>query len=120
MNDENYGLLATVNKNFTGFAREIFTDTSQYVLRMGQESDEYINPFHGPNMSLPWSRDLTVDEKAIALACAVSIDFDYFSRHSGQGGIPIPFFFPFFGGGEELADGNASTEEGWFDDIDDD
>ncbi|KAG0044382.1 hypothetical protein BGZ83_010400, partial [Gryganskiella cystojenkinii] len=28
---------------------------------------------------------LTLDQRAIMLACAVSIDFDYFSRHSGNG-----------------------------------
>ncbi|EKX52970.1 hypothetical protein GUITHDRAFT_161126 [Guillardia theta CCMP2712] len=43
-------------------------------------------------------RALTVEEKATVLACAVSIDFDYFSRHSG-GGVPFPFFIPIGGGG---------------------
>jgi len=35
-----------------------------------------------------------LDERAVILAAAVSIDFDYFSRHSGNGGflhLPIPF-----------------------------
>jgi len=32
--------------------------------------------------------ELSVDEKAVVLACAISIDFDYFSRHSGGAGIP--------------------------------
>ena len=42
---------------------------------------------------------LSVEEKAVVLACAISIDFDYFSRHSG-GGIPLPFFIPMPGMGE--------------------
>ena len=41
-------------------------------------------------------RGMTLDERAVMLATAVSIDFDYFSRHSGRGG-----FMPYgvFGGG---------------------
>lgn len=51
------------------------------------------------------SRGLTLDERAVALACAVSIDFDFFSRHSSHGGggfMPFPFFG--FGGGDEARD----------------
>jgi len=32
-------------------------------------------------------RGLSLDERAVILAAAVSIDFDYFSRHSGNGGF---------------------------------
>mmetsp|Transcript_5455 Transcript_5455/g.13230 ORF Transcript_5455/g.13230 Transcript_5455/m.13230 type:complete len:459 (+) Transcript_5455:3-1379(+) len=42
--------------------------------------------------AVPLGRDLTNAEKAVVLGCAISIDFDFFSRHSG-GGIPMPFFF---------------------------
>ncbi|KAM3578519.1 hypothetical protein VKS41_004573 [Umbelopsis sp. WA50703] len=81
LKDEQNQLIGNVNRNFVGFARELFTDTGQYVLRM--------DAVEGSN------RGLTLDERAVALACAVSIDFDFFSRHSshGAGGImPFPFF----------------------------
>jgi hypothetical protein len=48
------------------------------------------------------SRVLSVKERAIALAAAISVDYDFFSQHSsGFGGLPIPFMLPFpgFGGG---------------------
>ena len=44
--------------------------------------------------------DLTLDERAMALATAVTIDIDYFSRHSGSGmGFPM---FMWGGGSSEL------------------
>lgn len=42
-------------------------------------------------------RPLSVDERTLILATAVSIDFDYFSQHSHGGGL-LPFgFMPFPG-----------------------
>ncbi|KAG0557781.1 hypothetical protein M758_11G152800 [Ceratodon purpureus] len=39
------------------------------------------------------SRSLTLSERAVALALAVSLDNDYFSRHSHAGvGTPLPYF----------------------------
>jgi len=134
-------LIGSINRNFRGFGREIFTDTGQYVLRMDAASPETTNitnssvhhfparrkvrvPPLGPGKSgeevrispgkrlrrlqrLPPEEDklyqdrfakrisptvdvvertvglLTLDERAVMLATAVSIDFDYFSRHSG-------------------------------------
>jgi hypothetical protein len=32
---------------------------------------------------------MTLDQRAVMLATAVSIDFDYFNRHSSAGGMPI-------------------------------
>lgn len=75
---------------------QLFTDTGQYVLRMDAVEGN--------------SRGLTLDERAVALACAVSIDFDFFSRHSshGAGGFfPFPFFG--FGGGDEARDNNGEA-----------
>ncbi|KAL0079441.1 Scramblase-domain-containing protein [Phycomyces blakesleeanus] len=87
LQDQNGGTLGNVSRNFVGFAREIFTDSGQYVLRMDAMEDS--------------SRGMTLDERAVTLACAISIDFDYFSRHSshGSGGfLPFPIFG--MGGGE--------------------
>jgi uncharacterized protein YxjI len=94
--DENGKDLAVVNKNFLGFGREIFTDTSHYVIRYDSLkglSDEEVEK-HG--------RSLTFHERAIVLAAAISIDFDYFSRSSGSGGLFrwLPFA-GLFGGGED-------------------
>ncbi|CEG66761.1 hypothetical protein RMATCC62417_03284 [Rhizopus microsporus] len=81
LQDENGGVLGNVNRNFVGFARELFTDTGEYVLRMDAAEGSV--------------RGMTLDERAVTLACAVSIDFDYFSRHSTHGGggfLPFPMF----------------------------
>lgn len=29
-------------------------------------------------------RPMSLDERAVALCCAINVDIDYFSRHSGQ------------------------------------
>ena len=46
---------------------------------------------------------MTLDQRAVMLATAVSIDFDYFSRHSGHvgGGGFFPLWFPGMGGAAE-------------------
>ncbi|RIA82653.1 Scramblase-domain-containing protein [Glomus cerebriforme] len=78
--NEHGDVLGSVNRNFSGFAREIFTDTGQYVIRMESAQNSF--------------RNLSLDERAVILAAAVSIDFDYFSRLSEHGGflhLPIPF-----------------------------
>ncbi|KAI9341758.1 Scramblase, partial [Obelidium mucronatum] len=71
--DENGGILSAVNRNFAGFAREIFTDTGVYAIHMD---------------NIPPSRPISLDERAVILACAIDIDIDYFSRHSGHGYVP--------------------------------
>ncbi|KAH9842175.1 nuclear hormone receptor FTZ-F1-like [Teratosphaeria destructans] len=103
---EDQSLVGSVNRNFGGFAREIFTDTGVYALRMdsaaqssvlesadGKEVDRYEK--HASAM--------TLDQRAVMLATAVSIDFDYFSRHShvGSGGGFMPIFWPMGGGAAE-------------------
>eukprot|EP01135_Chromosphaera_perkinsii_P007001 Nk52_evm2s659 gene=Nk52_evmTU2s659 len=81
--------LARIDKDFVGFMREIFTDANQYIIKMDMLDNSV--------------RTLLYDERAVTLAAAISIDFDYFSRHSragGHGGF-MPFMFPGFGGGSE-------------------
>eukprot|EP00793_Prasinoderma_coloniale_P004103 PRCOL_00006278-RA len=39
----------------------------------------------------PIEAPLGVSERALALACAISVDFDYFSQHSRSGGVLSPF-----------------------------
>ncbi|KAI9296376.1 Scramblase-domain-containing protein [Neoconidiobolus thromboides FSU 785] len=68
LKDKDNDLLAFISRSFSGFAREIFTDTGHYSLVMD---------------SLPQTkRKLSLDERAVALATAITLDFDYFSRHS--------------------------------------
>ncbi|OAX81420.1 hypothetical protein ACJ72_04234 [Emergomyces africanus] len=95
-------LLGSVNRNFAGFAREIFTDTGMYALRMdsaalAEEREElhFISQTHKASHTIYDGGDssgMTLDQRAVMLATAVTIDFDYFSRHSSSSwGLPIPF-----------------------------
>lgn len=87
MRDVDDKKIASVNKDFTGFAREIFTDARQYVLRL--------DPAYGIHHDGELIRDAsTVDlqheeygemkvglrERAVILATAISIDFGMFEQ----------------------------------------
>lgn len=62
LTDENgYNVIGQITRNFSGFAREIFTDTGVYALN---------------------SEKLGLKERAVMLGCAMNADVDYFSRHS--------------------------------------
>lgn len=92
-------LIGSVNRNFGGLARELFTDTSAYVLRLdaagleeeankshiisqtAQEKKEYKDVVGGERGGM----GMTLDQRAVMLAMAVTVDFDYFSRHSRTG-----------------------------------
>ncbi|KAK4987220.1 hypothetical protein LTR28_001887, partial [Elasticomyces elasticus] len=98
-------VIGAVNRNFSGFAREIFTDTGVYALRM----DSAALAAATATQDLPEEERvaMTLDQRAVMLATAVSIDFDYFSRHSGAGhGGFMPLWFPWWGGG--AAEGGAA------------
>ncbi|KIJ69579.1 hypothetical protein HYDPIDRAFT_179335 [Hydnomerulius pinastri MD-312] len=87
--------IASVSRAFRGFGREIFTDTGQYTVSFRAPEEEMVS--HGPNGEVIQRKssvlkDLTLDERALVLAMAVNIDYDYFSRHSEGGhglGLPI-------------------------------
>ncbi|EEH33146.1 hypothetical protein PAAG_04199 [Paracoccidioides lutzii Pb01] len=111
-------LIGSVNRNFSGFARELFTDTGVYALRMDsaalaeeQEKRHIVSQSHRESHPLHDDNDrsgMTLDQRAVMLATAVTIDFDYFSRHSSSGsGLPIPFF-GMGGGAAEGAAGDAA------------
>ncbi|KFK39072.1 hypothetical protein AALP_AA3G197100 [Arabis alpina] len=81
-------VLAQIDRDWRGFGFEIFTDAGQYVIRFGK-SDAASKT--GPAKmveELEVKRPLTLSERAVALALAISLDNDYFSRHGGWG---IPF-----------------------------
>ncbi|KAJ3388147.1 hypothetical protein HDU84_000227 [Entophlyctis sp. JEL0112] len=76
--DEDGGVLSVVNRSFGGFARELFTDTGVYAIHLD---------------ILPPSRPVSLDERAVILACAINVDIDYFSQHSNSHGGILPFLF---------------------------
>lgn len=113
-------LIGSVNRNFAGFGREIFTDTGVYMLRMDAaalaEEPKHLISKTGRSSEQakesPGVSGLTLDQRAIMLATAVSVDFDYFSRHSGGGGGMMPLWFPWWGGGAEAGGAGAGAEAG--------
>jgi len=80
-------VVAVVDRNFGGLAREIFTDTGTYVLHFTPPPVAEVT-----NGVVNWvtrapSTYLTNEQRAVLIALAISCDFDYFSRHSdGPGG----------------------------------
>lgn len=74
--------MASVNKDFTGFAREIFTDARQYVLRLdpayGLTSDGMlVSDASTVDLAAEDLSEMKVGprERAVILAAAVAIDF---------------------------------------------
>lgn len=68
-------------------------DASASFLRVGILTRAGADTWHPPALS----RTLGLTERAIALATAISIDYDYFSRHSGGfgfGGFGMPIILP--------------------------
>jgi hypothetical protein len=99
--------IGSVNRNFGGFARELFTDTGVYALRM--DSVALSGDEEEKETETEQARAMTLDQRAVMLATAVCIDFDYFSRHSSAGGGIggfMPLWFPGMGGGA-AAEGGA-------------
>jgi Scramblase len=113
-------LIGSVNRSFAGFARELFTDTGVYALRMdaagleeeasrrhvisrtAQQEREYADVLGGEKSEL----GMTLDQRAVMLATAVTVDYDYFSRHSHSGGVGM---MPLWIGGGEAAEGGAAA-----------
>lgn len=114
---EDKKLIGSINRNMRGLLKELFTDTGHYVLRMDAVDPATANlstsalVTQGENAEARTAmantaaralvniekRPMKLDERAVLMATAVSIDFDYFSKLSGagHGGImPMPFFFP--------------------------
>jgi len=97
-------LIGSVNRNFVGFSREIFTDTGVYALRMDaaalaeEGAQHQVTPQSGGASHVTYPKNapgMTLDQRAVMLAAAVNIDFDYFSRHSHGGGMGfMPMWFP--------------------------
>lgn len=120
-------LIGSVNRNWGGLGREFFTDTGTYVLRMDAAGlDHEAQQKHIISQSNQGERayaealggndgkyGMTLDQRAVMLATAVTVDFDYFSRHSHGGGIiPMPLMMGGGGAAEGGAAGGAAGAAG--------
>ncbi len=114
-------LIGSVNRNFAGFGREIFTDTGVYALRMDAaglaEEPRHLISQTGSKSETAYqggARGMTLDQRAVVLSAAVSVDFDYFSRQRSGGMGFMPLWWPYGGGAAEggAAAGEAGAAEG--------
>ncbi|KAK8245510.1 Scramblase-domain-containing protein [Phyllosticta capitalensis] len=106
-------IIGSVNRAWRGAAREILTDTGVCAPK-----EEMFAEASGAEVQ-PSPRGMTLDERAVMLSTAVTIDFDYFSRHSSAFGgfFPIPIWMPGIGGeavagGAGLGLGEVGATEG--------
>lgn len=120
LEDETGAVRAVIDRNFQGFGKELFTDAGKYAIHFANEQEggedhglrappggvsrhapppgntyalERASAGAGDASALiaPIEAPLGVSERALALACAISVDFDYFSQHSRSGGVLSPF-----------------------------
>ncbi|KAL4433405.1 hypothetical protein ABPG77_010258 [Micractinium sp. CCAP 211/92] len=121
LKDDRGGTLALIDRNFSGFGKEIFTDAGKYVIHFGsspvEAAEQVATAVHAAHPDRPpppvtalaqartdvsviptstgnqlvVHRPLELDERMVALAAAISIDYDFFSRHSYGGGFLGPF-----------------------------
>ncbi|CAN8258143.1 unnamed protein product [Cochlearia groenlandica] len=81
-------VLAQIDRDWRGFGFEILTDAGQYVIRFGKSDAASKSGPATMIEELEVKRPLNLSERAVAVALAISLDNDYFSRHGGWG---IPF-----------------------------
>ncbi|KAG0473270.1 hypothetical protein HPP92_015127 [Vanilla planifolia] len=89
LKDEDDNVLAQIDRDWRGLGLELFTDAGQYVIRFG---NVYSSPKLGlasAVQELDVARPLTLSERAVAVALAISLDNDFFSRTVGGWGLPI-------------------------------
>lgn len=102
--DETGRILALIDRDYRSWGYETLSDASQYMMRFetvasgdGLASPEKVleddSEDDDDNVIFTVDRQLTLNERACTLALVVSLDNDYFTRHSGGAWlIPIPFF----------------------------
>ncbi|TEB35939.1 Scramblase-domain-containing protein [Coprinellus micaceus] len=79
--DENGKVMAVIDRAWRGFGREIFTDTGRYSILFNANVNDQVREL---GVAAQRGAD-TLDRRALLLALAVNVDFDYFSRHSHTG-----------------------------------
>ncbi|XP_060675511.1 altered inheritance rate of mitochondria protein 25 isoform X1 [Ziziphus jujuba] len=88
LKDIDGNVLAEIDRDWRGFGFEIFTDAGQYVIRFGSSDSSSKTGAARQIEELEVARPLTLSERAVCVALAISLDNDYFSRHGGWG-LPI-------------------------------
>lgn len=88
LKDVDGNVLAEIERDWRGFGFEMFTDAGQYVIRFGSSDPSCKIAAAAVIEDLEVIRPLTLSERAVTLALAISLDNDYFSRHGGWG-LPI-------------------------------
>ncbi|KAI3403553.1 hypothetical protein KGF56_003598 [Candida oxycetoniae] len=76
-------VISSIDRNWVGLGREMFTDTGIYILRFDPASFKGLEKSYGEICK----DGVTIDQRAVILSCFTSIDFDYFSRHSSGHGL---------------------------------
>jgi uncharacterized protein YxjI len=143
LEDEQGEMLALIDRNFSGFGKELLTDAGKYVVHFGNYLEDaaelasniislahpdkqkpeprallpqihkkiahsYANSDNNSSdnnkfaLAIPTStgdqlivkRPLNLSGRMLALAAAITIDYDYFSRHSHGNGMLSPFIHP--------------------------
>lgn len=91
--DENRLLTCGVDRNWAGLGLEFLTDVGTYVLRFDPNLsfEGLVDP-----SQLDYTKTLTPEERLAIICQTISIDFDYFSRHSNGNG----FIVGSYGGGD--------------------
>lgn len=130
--------LAVIGRNFQGLGLEMFTDKGMYAVTFGaatpgsleldagetiprlepQHHEKENDTHHGerqlqlPDGLVTLERSLSLEERAVVLATAVSVDFDYFSRHSQHSMFSPLWFMPMHGedAAQAPADARGSPE----------
>ncbi|OVA18479.1 Scramblase [Macleaya cordata] len=89
LKDIDGNVLAEVDRDWRGLGFELFTDAGQYVIRFGHADPSSMTEPASSIQELEVKRPLTLSERAVAVALAVSLDNDYFSRHGGWRGLGL-------------------------------
>lgn len=94
VDNEKQETMGAIDRNWTGIGRELFTDTGVYFLRFSP--DRIAETLLDPSKRVS-RRPLSLSERIVMLGTSISVDFDYFSRHSSgpHGGL-------FFVGGDDI------------------
>lgn len=79
--DQEEKVMAVIDRKWGGIGREVFTDTGRYSILFNPNLDEEVRTLGTASPQ----RAVALDSRALLLALAVNIDFDYFSRHSHSG-----------------------------------
>ncbi|KAJ0014532.1 hypothetical protein Pint_21842 [Pistacia integerrima] len=81
LKDINGEVLSEIDRDRRGFSFEIFTDSGQYVIRFGNADSRSKSGPARVIQELEVARPLTLLDRAVNVALAISLDNDYFFRH---------------------------------------